>query len=391
MLEENKLSSQKYLYSIFCLLLLVGVVPAFHVLLPNNTAGIIYKIFLFLVFLFSIDKILKINKYAIYYLLTMLLGALLHLGMDLQVPILYDLFRWTMPIVLLSIGYKYGYYNRVFSFVILCFFALECTIAIYEKLTSSFVIQYVANDFFDQDAAINADFSDFRSASLLRHPLNNANFISLFLGFVFCSKSLKIIWKYGLICLGLIALWCVNSRGAMLCWMFLIVYRMFFYKISIMKMIMICVVLFLSIDPIMSFLYTTDSFGRLNFDFSDDSTLTRLLSYTFFWEERWNFEKIVAGGTIIYMPGTNLTLENGVLVTLGYWGWIVGLLKVVLEFVLTYICLYKYDIREKFIILVSFWGVAFMNNNSFYPLMLSLFVITYVTFNSYSNIEIKKT
>ena len=81
------------------------------------------------------------------------------------------------------------------------------------------------------------------------------------------------------------------------------------------------------------------------------------------------------------MPGTILSLENGVLLTLGYWGWIIGVLKVVLEFLLTYKCLYNYEVKDKIIILTSFWGVAYMNNNSFNPLMLSMFVIVFIAFN----------
>lgn len=381
MSQSSKSMALKYYYFIVCILLLIGIVPAFKVLLPNGIADIIYKLLPYLVCLLFFRNIIKVNNFCKYYIIIMIIGSLLHVGLNLQTPILFDFLRWTMPIILLAICQKYDNCNKLFTIIIIGFFISECVVAIYERFTSTFLIEYVASDFYNQEYELNRDFSNFRSASLLRHPLNNANFISLFLGFMLCSKSFKNIWKVILLCLGLIGLWCENSRGAMLCWLFLIAYRFLFYNTSIKRMIVLCIVLVLAIDPIMNALCTTDIMGRLNFDFSDDSTLTRLLSYTFFGNEKWDFYKIVAGGSILCMPGTNLTLENGLLVTLGYWGWGIGSLKVILEFVLTYVCLYKYEAREKFIILVSFWGVAFMNNNSFYPLMISLFVITYVAFN----------
>lgn len=385
MSQSYKSMAMKYYYFIICIFLLIGIVPAFKVLLPNGLSDYCYKILPCFVYLLFFRNILKVNKFCKYYIVTMFIGSLLHIGLDLQTPIYYDFFRWTTPIVLLAICQKYDNYNKIFAIIVISFFVLECVIAIYERYTSTFLIEYIANDYYDQEHELKMDFTNFRSASLLRHPLNNANFISLFLGFVLCSKSLNKICKTSLLCLGLIGLWCVNSRGAMLCWLFLMAYRFFFYSLSVKKIILICVVLLFAIDPIMNVLNTTDIMGRLNFEFSDDSTLTRLLSYTFFMNEDWDFYKIVAGGTILYMPGTNLTLENGFLVTLGYWGWIIGTIKALLEFALTYVCLYKYQFRDKIIILFSFWGVAFMNNNSFYPLMISLFVITYVAFNDFIN------
>ena len=147
------------------------------------------------------------------------------------------------------------------------------------------------------------------------------------------------------------------------------------------KVIFAGVFLLFILDPLITLFLSTDLGGRLNFDFSDDSTMTRFLCYTLFMNEDWDFYRIVAGGSIIYMPGTILSLENGVLLTLGYWGWIIGVLKVVLEFLLTYKCLYNYEVKDKIIILTSFWGVAYMNNNSFNPLMLSMFVIVFIAFN----------
>lgn len=368
------------LYFIICFLLLIGVVPAFKELFERRYVELLYKVLPYIVYAIFFREILKINIYSKMYLLVMFVGALLHIGMNLPIPIIEDFLRWTMLAMLLGVGQKYGCFNKVFTIIILLFFMSECVIAIYERLTTTFTIDYLASDTYDLNNE-SIEFDRFRSTSLFRHPLNNANFISLFLGFLLCSKQRNRIFKCLLFSIGLIALWSENSRGAMVCWLFLLFYRFFLFNLNYKKVIFAGVFLLFIIEPLITLLLSTDLGGRFNFDFSDDSTMTRFLSYTLFMNEKWDFYRILAGGSIIYMPGTILSLENGVLLTLGYWGWIIGALKVVLEFLLTYKCLYNYDIKDKIIILTSFWGVAYMNNNSFNPLMLSMFVIVFIAFN----------
>ena len=77
------------------------------------------------------------------------------------------------------------------------------------------------------------------------------------------------------------------------------------------------------------------------------------------------------------MPGTDLLLENGVLLNLSYWGWLVGALKTILEFLVTYQVIKDRPKQEIFIILLSFWGVALTNNIIAGVLPLTYFLLAY--------------
>ena len=132
------------------------------------------------------------------------------------------------------------------------------------------------------------------------------------------------------------------------------------------------------------FIESTGLLGRfISKDFDDESTNARLLAFVWFAMQDWNIESVLMGGKMILMPGSNLTLENGILVTLGYWGWFVGTFKVILEFLISYNSLTIYNVKEKLILMIAFWGVALTNNNSFHHWPLALFVLTVIAFNMF--------
>ena len=120
-----------------------------------------------------------------------------------------------------------------------------------------------------------------------------------------------------------------------------------------------------------------------DFDFTDGSTMTRFEAFDAFLSEKWDFYDILAGGREFCYPGTNLILENGFLLDLGYWGIIVGSIKVICEILISYQAIKFYPIRDKIIILFAMWGVAFMNNNSYQTWLMSIFVMACICFNSY--------
>lgn len=82
------------------------------------------------------------------------------------------------------------------------------------------------------------------------------------------------------------------------------------------------------------------------------------------------------------MPGTDLLLENGILLNLSYWGWIVGALKTIFEVLMTYIFLKNRPKQEIFIIMFSFWGVALTNNIITGMLPLTFFLFAYSALGS---------
>lgn len=202
---------------------------------------------------------------------------------------------------------------------------------------------------------------EFRSFGLLGHPLGNANVVSLFLGFILVNKRLKHHTKIFLILLGFAGLWGFNSRAAILVWIIILIYRLTLYNTKLWKVIFGSISLII-LWPLISEWLNSGILGRFSLDFSDSSSMARLDSYAFFAMYDWNWSEIISGGLLLEMPGTGLLLENGFLLNLSYWGWIVGAFKMILEFLITLNLLKRYNKREIFIVLLAFWGCGMSNN-----------------------------
>lgn len=289
-----------------------------------------------------------------------------------------------VPILLLLMAYQQGRSPVIFVRLMIIFYILECCISIYEKITLTHLISYTATEELAATSLTMIDSSVFRSFSLMFHPLFNANTVSIFLAFIFCSHRIKPFYKNAFIILGLLALWGFNSRGAMIIWGVILVYRLVLYKTKLLYVSIMLVVLYFAIPPLIEWVVYSGLFGRLTeMDFSDSSSLTRLEAFNVFFNERWNIQDIVVGGRVLCYPSTDLTLENGALLDLGFWGLIVGSIKIICEIVITYKAVEKYDVRDRILIMIAVWGVAFMNNNSFQTWPMTIFVLACVTFNDY--------
>ena len=158
--------------------------------------------------------------------------------------------------------------------------------------------------------------------------------------------------KIFLILIGLLALWAFNSRGAILIWIIILIIRFVLNKIDLLHIIVPSIILIL-VAPYAVEWINSGALGRFSFDFSDSSALTRLSAFIYFQTHDWNLENILLGGDLIYMPGTDLIIENGVLLNMSYWGWVIGTLKIFLEIYITYRLLNLYANKEKFVLLLS--------------------------------------
>lgn len=328
-----------------------------------------------------------LNRLSFVYCFSIALGFVFHKSMGIENGGFFGEVLVRVAPVLIILHYKYlRVYDckKVRTFA-LFFFVLECLIAICERLTLSHFISYESDT---QAMNEDMDFSeDFRSFSLMAHPLVNANVVSIFLAFILCTKTLKKVPQIILMLLGVGAIWAFNSRACMLMWMLIIVYRLFFYGKSLKWMAVSAFLLLLLLPT--SFLYIKSSglLGRLDFDFSDGSTLTRIWAFQIFYEHPWSLQEMIMGGTILYYPGILLkgaldypTLENGVLMDLGYWGFVLGPIKIIGEFLITYKALFQFKNKDKLIIMVAVWGVAMMNNNSYFVFIMVFYMCSYLAF-----------
>ena len=148
--------------------------------------------------------------------------------------------------ILIILHYKDSciYPNKKIRLFALFFYILECVLAIYERQMLDHLIDY------DSDSqAMNANMylsEDFRSFSLMGHPLRNANVVSVMLAFILCTNTIKSIPKSLLVLLGLGAIWAFNSRACMMVWMILVIYRVFFYGKSLKWMLTSISLLFIT-------------------------------------------------------------------------------------------------------------------------------------------------
>ena len=331
------------------------------------------------------------SKALLAYVFTMILGFLFH--SLLSDTTLYSNFLevvgWLLIIYMLYVSQLYR--SRIVQVAAILLFSTNCGIAFFEKMTESRLLDYDSEIMEGFVTAGDRSAQEFRAFSLLGHPLTNACVTSIFLGFILVNHSLHKVMKYVLLAMGLLGFVGFNSRGGILIWIIILLYRFVLYEKSFLKTIVPMIVLAAAF-PFLMDLIDSGVLGRFSFDFSDQSSATRWESFLFFGMQDWNLETALLGGRYIQMPGTELLLENGILLNLSYWGWLVGALKTIMELVITYVVVKKYSKREIFIILLAFWGVALTNNiiTGVVPLTFFLFAYSafYVTDTSPSKLDV---
>lgn len=313
------------------------------------------------------------------YVVVLLLGLIAHFIVPVENNPIREFLAWFQIVFVFSLlKYSSNQKSKILISCFLSFYIIECSLSVFERVTSTYIINYDISDYYSFDSLQYGDSVDFRSTSLLFHPLNNANVVSIFMAFFLTSKVLDRYVIFFFLCLGLAAMWGFNSRGAMLVWLFIIFYRFFLYGSSIRRTMTLLFLLALILPLLFSVLVDKEILGRLDFDFSDNSSQTRLMAFLLFFTHPWTIKSILFGGEVILMPGSDLSIENGILLTLSYWGWALGIIKIVLELTISYRCLIRYTKKDRFIILLAFWGVSFTNNNSFQPTMFTFYAIIFV-------------
>lgn len=367
-------------------LLLVAVIPSIFAL-KEFIGGVIsgrmlWLLLLVIIFLFSNKyKIPQISKI---YIIIIILGYFFHYLYGIKETFNNIVLIRIAPIILLSVAHKQIRKPSIFILFSLLFYILECGISIYERINMSYFINYKTFDEFNALNNFISNYNEFRSTSLMLHPLYNANTVSIFLIFILFSDKLKKWIKYPLVIIGLLALWAFNSRSAMIIWSIIITYKLFFYNTKSINVIISLIAIYFIIPFVIDYVITSGIFGRLtNMTSLDDSSLSRITAFDIFFNERWTFNDIVIGGRLLCYPGTDITLENGILLDLGYWGLIIGTIKVVCEIIITYKTVIKYKFMERMLIILAVWGVAFMNNNSFQTWIIPMFIMADITFNNY--------
>ena len=324
------------------------------------------------------------DKWSLLYVFIMSLGFIFHFSLIPLKANFMEFLSWSFLIMLATyLKNNSNQHSNLIIAYVFAFILLNSGIAIWEQINKTRFVEYSYSEILDgfvmTGDKINANF---RSFSLLGHPLNNANVTTICLGFVLACNNIKDkIWLwYLLIILLSLSIWAFNSRAAMLVGGILLIYRFAFYNANLFKVITSFFILYLTLPVLIEFVNNTEILGRFSLDFSDNSTLARLESFYFFFHERWDFESLILGGRILYMPGTDLLLENGILLNIGYWGIVVGLLKILVEIIISYHFLFGYQANQKIMIMMALWGTALANNNTFNAFILTFFFAICISF-----------
>lgn len=371
---------------IFCVLVVfIGNISFFKITATSNTyIGWLLNFTYIVGMVLLIPSTYKKGKQIEWlYIGIMLLGLILHACLPQQekYPIANST-QWIFLIVIIIASRKY-HSPRLLFYILITFFLTHCLLAIIEYKLQTNLFDY---SFVENFKNFSEGSKNFRAFGLMEHPLYAANVTVIIMSFIMISKDINRVLQMMLLSLGIVAMVSFNSRAGLVICGSLLVYRFLLFNIKLIYIIVLGALVYsLFFSDIISVIKQNDNiFGRLSAkeSLSDGSSLTRVLSYYFFWNTRWNFQDIVFGGRIIYMPGTDLSLENGVLLTISWWGWLVGTTKVLLELYISYMYLNKYRIKEKMIVMIACWGTAFANNNSINTFVFAFFIISFISFNS---------
>lgn len=262
--------------------------------------------------------------------------------------------------------------------VLFVFFVVECLLAIYERKYNIALFPYVENDDYYLSLLEQGQTWQFRSSSLLGHPLFNANFVSFSLCLLLCCDRIKVIYRYILALLGLFAILGFNARGATIVTSCLVLYKLYMIlkgqKSKLNKYFfyaLIVVSLYYAID----FVINSDWGGRLMQDELIDGSAQARLSFS----EYLNNISLISFPAWVNKVNKS---ENCYLFILISYGLFLGILLIYSLFRLFFHYLAPYTRQVQILLLVSAIGVGSMNNNLAGPELFSWFFMYLLAFRN---------
>lgn len=390
-----------WVFEIFAILLTIYVIGAFHIIVNVEKITPVYMVisFINLALLLSLLNFNRlIEKVAVVYCVALLIGFSCHKMMGLDDKLFSDVMLRVSPVLLIMyFSYSKAKPSRFLFYFVLSFFVLECIIAIYERMTLTHIINYSLRT---QAMAATMDFTEgFRSFSLMGHPLRNSFVVLIILTFIMCSSYIPKKIKLLLAGLGLGALWATNSRIAMIIGAIIVFYRFLLYEKNWKWSILAIFLIFTIVPGAIAFIEKTQILGRLDFDFSDSSSMVRIVAYYIFANHDWSLSEILLGGTeldypisyVLFAPQKHVALENSILMILGYWGFVIGSIMILGEIAITYLALWRYNIKDKIIIMVAVWIGALMSPATYTATyIITFFMISNLAFAERYQLNVKK-
>ncbi|PKA98779.1 hypothetical protein B0O79_2472 [Flavobacteriaceae bacterium MAR_2009_75] len=271
------------------------------------------------------------------------------------------------------------------------FFVLECLLAIYERITRSFVL-YVPTEEIIHRLGYQMDWA-FRSYAFYTHPLANAMVVAVIMVFVVTSNSTvskKVIFTV----LGFAALLCFNARGATLVSTVTTLPYLIslLYKNTRPKYRGILISFWLVI--LSSCIYTilnSDIGGRLVHanELLDGSAKTRLQVFQFY--KFLNIKDLLWGNSNSYLFLTDKLgaggVENGIVVFIIDYGLIITPVILLFLFKFQLKKLGMFPFTERWLILLVFYLIGIMNPNLAEALQWTIFVFAYYSYRNVASVK----
>lgn len=277
-------------------------------------------------------------------------------------------------------------YREMLKKCLLAFFVIECGLAIYEKITGTYI-------FYDPTATMTAEHLkyyspedwQFRSYALFDHPLMNAMIVSVVMSFILVSH-MQIKYKLFLFMLGYTSLWCFNARGAtvvasvvMIPFLLMSVYSS---RMKNKKWIYAIFALFAIV--FIKLLITTSLGGRLfgNAELMDGSAQTRVDVFTFY--QYINFFQLLFGSPDLYLFVMQQLhaagVENGVITMILREGVVFTIFILALLFRVQILQLTNKDKYARLFLLGIFYIVGTMNPALSSALPWTFWMLSYYAF-----------
>lgn len=292
------------------------------------------------------------------------------------------------PILIYQFFQNYNsdfYILQARKFLIL-FYTIECGLAVFERLIGENIL-----------VDIGEMYGEFRSYSLIGHPLQNALCVSIMMSFILFS-NLK--YKLELFFLGMVAILCFNTRSTMAFWGLASIIYWFYLVLTNNKQYKKFTWYMLIVGIVLAYLMIRYDFGNRLLEmglYDESSASVRIRIFDIF--NYYSLNDFVLGmpsyqiERILFRSGIDeLIIEN-------YWLMFIlrfGILFTILLFVCMLLFLMKLTVNrppfEKWFIILTFLLISSTNNSMSIPNngILSCFVLCYFSFQQGKRLIIKK-
>lgn len=307
-------------------------------------------------------------------LLLYLVAILLQLTFSKDPHLSYIARLWGPFLIFTMVDKRNNKWARPLFYFFIALFVANASVALYERITEVRIVPVDVHDEILQNQMENYVDDDFRAFAFFGHPLTNANIMAFMTFAIFFTKSIPLKIRATLTALGFASLFAFNSRGSILISGILLLPSIFMYLKANRRRRFLSIVVIAILFIVVAANFQSFGGRLISTDINDNSALVRVLSLNEFMSYSFN-DLLIGGITMKYG-------ENGYLMTLAYYGLIIGSIKIFVEIYMAYKMIDKAFVPSKIeraVMMLSLIAIGSTNNNLYYPIVVPLYVL-FITF-----------